>query len=89
MCVSSGECYVVWVHCALLRMGLARDVFEGGASQTTKAATPKTTNKDLLRMCSNNNKSPSLIYQVQLNCHYLRKINLAEAFLENPTKIDF
>lgn len=84
MCVSSGECYVIHV-----RMGLARDVFEGGASHTTKAATPKTTNKDLLRMCSNNNKSPSLIYQVQLNCHYLREINLAEVFPENMTKIDF
>lgn len=69
---------------------MARDAFKGGASHSSKAATPETTNKDLLRMCSNNNKSPSLIHRVQLNWHYLRerKINLA-VFPENPPKIDF
>lgn len=74
-------------------MGVARDAFEGGASHTTKAATPKTTNKDLPRMCSNNNKSPSVIYRVQLlnKCYYLeqRKINRDEVFPGNPPKIDF
>lgn len=87
ICVSSGECYVMSVRidgtlCPAVN-GFGQRSSALKSFSNLKAATPKTTNKDLLRMCSNNNKSPSLIYRV--NWHYLeeRKINLAEVFPEN------